>query len=85
MMASDRTRDLEETLDDVKASPRELIGGGSKGGGSRIEYPKSHEFGSSLAFEDFRCQNLIPPFHTTLLANHFECLKVYISYLLYKL
>ena len=41
MIASARAHDLEETVDDVEASPRELIGGRSKCGDSKIEYPKS--------------------------------------------
>ena len=41
MIASAGAHDLEETLDDVEAIPRELMGGGSKCGDSKIEYPKS--------------------------------------------
>lgn len=50
MMASDRTRDLEETLDDVEVSPRELIGAGARvvAAGLNIQSPTSLGLLSSL-------------------------------------
>lgn len=51
MMVSARAQDLEDTLSDVDASPKDLVEGGSKTGGGKVELEKTFEFGPSLITE----------------------------------
>lgn len=51
MMASARAQDLEEALDGVEASPRDLVRGGSNSGRGDVEFVKTFEFGPSLTTE----------------------------------
>lgn len=48
MMVSARAQDLEDTLSNVDASPKELVEGGSKTRRGKVELEKTFEFGPSL-------------------------------------